>query len=56
MIQYVQLETQMDAVLNLLKETFRPQIIRPGDAIDEVMFRAGQQSVIAWLESKCKPK
>ena len=41
-----------DVVLAQLKATFKPAVVTPKTTIEEVMYAAGQQSVIVHVESK----
>ena len=43
---------QSRAVLNELNETFPPVNPSPRDDISMIMYKAGQRSVVEWLQKK----
>ena len=43
---------QANAILNEMDETFPPLSAGPNDEIKHIMYRAGQRSVVDWLNKR----
>lgn len=39
-----------EVLMKRLEQVFRNDIVEPGMTLDQIMYTAGQQSVLAWLD------
>jgi hypothetical protein len=46
----------VNADLEKLRQVFKPLKISPNSTIEEIMFNAGQQSVMSYIEANLVPK
>jgi len=45
---------QANAIFNELEELFPPTTPQPGMSMEQIMYRAGQRSVIEWINQRIK--
>ena len=43
-------------LVDYLDLCYPPQLVRPGDSHDKIMFYAGQRSLVEWIKLKIKQK
>ena len=41
-------------VVREMEETFPPLLVSPSDGLNEIMYKAGQRSVVEWFNTKLK--
>jgi len=46
----------VNADLEKLRKIFKPKKISPSDTMEEIMFNAGQQSVLDYIEANIAPR